>query len=157
MGHRYQTHRIVGTEVDDVTVVRPCISSRQVRFGHEALPANAECRIEQGDVDALVVHDGKARCRVVAARRAPVFVAKLAAPIQGCSSIQVDAAHTRQSVPHPLDRVPVNEEDLVSALVYGDADGSLPEGRIDVVDPGGARFEDMAVGVNTKRAFCGHA
>lgn len=157
MGDRHQAHRVVGTEVDDIAVVGPCIGSGQRRFGHEAFPTDAERRIQQRDVDALVIHDDKARCGVVATRRASVLVAKRAAPIQGGSRLQVDATHAGQSVAHPFDRMPVNEEDLVTALVNGDADGPFPVGRVDVLDPRGARLEDMTVGVDTKRAFCGHA
>src|SRR5438046_1779553 len=81
------------------------------------------------------------------ARRAAFRVADLA-PGQELGGVHVDPAERAELTAERLERLPVDEEHLVAVLVPVDADRPIPVLRIEVLEPGVGRLEDVAVGVH---------
>ena len=151
VGHRHQSAGVVGAEVHDVAVVGPAVGRGESGVGHMPLPTDADRRVQEGDVDALLVHHLQPGCRVVAPGWAPVLVSEPAAlAVEGLGRIQVDAPQAGQSVAHDLERATVDEQHLVAPLVDFDADRPIPQRRLEVREPGVARLEDVTIRIHAE-------
>ena len=103
--------------------------------------------IEQHDVDALLVHHGEPRARVVAAGRAALLVADLTEG-QEPRGVHLDAAERAEPAAQRLERPAVDEQHLDALGVAVDADGAVAVHRLEVAEPGVARLEHVTVGVD---------
>ena len=103
--------------------------------------------IEQHAVDALAVHHGKPRVRVVAARRAALRVGDLTAGEEP-RGVHLDAAERAELAAQRLERPPVDEQHLVALGVAADPDGSVSVRRVDVAEPGVGRLQHVAIRIH---------
>ena len=125
---------------------------------HVTLPADADGRVEQHDVYAFLVEDLDALGRIPAARRTAFFVTVTAGG-QKFGRIHFHAAQAGQTTAHRLQRLAVEEQHFETLRVVIDANGPRPVGGRDVLEPGIAGLEDVAVGVDGEHAVgrrCGH-
>ena len=84
-------------------------------------PADADGRVQEDGVDALGVHHAEPRGRIVGARRAPFRVGDLS-PGQEAGRVHLDPAQGSELTAQRLERLAVDQEDLVPVLVARDAD-----------------------------------
>jgi len=145
--HRVEARTIGLAELDQPSVVGARVGGGQAGVGDVSLPADADGRIEKNAVDALGIHHGKPRVRIVAAGRAALGVGDLA-PGEEALGVHLDAAERAELPTQGLERPAVDQQHLVALGIGVDPDGPVPIGRVDVPEPGVGGLQHMPVGVD---------
>ena len=152
MRDRIQPLFILATEIDDPAVVGPGVGGSEFRVGDPALPGDADGGVEEGDINALTVHDPEPRDRVIAARRTAIGIGTLAWGEKGFGLFGVRAHPTQraQRAANDVQRLVVEHEDFPAVVVMFEAYGPISILRVDILLPGIEWLQHMTVSIHNR-------
>ena len=148
VGHGDEARRGFAAEVEHPVVVGPTVGGGDFRVVTVVLPDQAEGGIDEGHVDALLVHDlGPLGAYVAAGDHG--LVPGDAAGFQVGSHVLADGAQGPEGpIPGQERLVAVNVHVLKPVFVSGDLYGVVPVLGVDIVLPQGRGLRDVAVYVD---------
>ena len=143
---------ILATEVDDPAVIRPRVGGGEFRVGDPTFPDDANGGVEEGDINALAVHDSETRDRIIAARRTAVRIGALARREKsfGLCGVRAHPAQRAQGSANDVQGLVVEHEDFPAVVVMFEAHGPVSILRINIFLPGIEWLQHMAVSIHNR-------